>query len=138
MGFLWSILEGDGVAKGQTLHQSEQKENRGDLRLLSHTIVDVRPFRYVPLFTQSCFLLDISTSGVLLEFVTSPQVKTGRRYWAISHLTPLGITEVQRFKCHLECRWVNVETCKMGAQFVDLTPQDKETLALIINRIRGK
>lgn len=120
------------------MSQSRQKENRGDLRLLSHTIVDVRPFRHVPLFTQSCFLLDISASGVLLEFITSPQVKTGKRYWSISHLTPLGITAVQKFKCYLECRWVNAETCKMGAQFVDLTPQDKKTLVLIMNRIQGK
>lgn len=118
------------------LPQQEEKSSRIAKRLLSHTIIDVRPFRYLPLFTQSSFLLNISDTGVLLEFITKPHIKPGKKYWMVSHLTPLGITDVRQFKCYIECRWINAETCKMGGLFVDLSEKDKRIVALVLQRIK--
>ena len=111
---------------------------RANLRLLSHTIVDVRPWRYLPLFTQSSYLLDINANGVQLEFITDPRITTGKKYWSISHLTPLGITSVNKLRCYLECRWLNPKTCKMGGQFIDLSETDKQTIDLILRHIRDR
>ena len=117
---------------------TETKNSRNNKRLLSHTVIDVRPFRYLPLFTQSSYLLDISSGGLLLEFITKPRITPGRKYWMIGHLTPLGITDVQQFKCYLECRWVNPENCKMGGLFVDLDANGKRIIDLILQQIIEK
>ena len=107
-------------------------------RLLSHTVVDVRPFRYLPLLNQSSFLLNISETGVLLEFVADPRIVSGRVYWMVAHLSPLGITATSALRCHLECRWVDTHSCRMGGAFVNLQPHDKDTIALALQHIRAQ
>ena len=105
---------------------------------MSHTVVDLRPFRYLPIFTQSSFLLNISETGALLEFVADPKIKQGNIYWMIAHLTPLGITSLHALHCHLECRWVDTKSCKMGGSFVNLGNKELKTIDLIIKHIREK
>ena len=118
--------------------ETESQNSRNNQRLLSHTIIDVRPFRHLPLFTQSSHLLDISNGGLLVEFVTTPSIETGRKYWMIGHLTPLGITDVHQLKCYVECRWVNTQNCRMGGLFVDLDEQNKRIIELVLKSIREK
>ena len=117
---------------------TESQNSRHNQRLLSHTIIDVRPFRHLPLFTQSSHLLDISNGGLLVEFVTTPRIEAGRKYWMIGHLTPLGITDVHQLKCCVECRWINTQNCRMGGLFVDLNEQNKRIIELVLNSIRAK
>lgn len=114
------------------------QQSRTNQRLLSHTVIDVRPFRHLPLFTQSSHLLDISSSGLLLEFITVPRVTEGKKYWMIGHLTPLGINDVHQLKCYLECRWVDDKKCRVGGLFVDLDAQSQRIVELVIQRIREK
>ena len=121
-------------------HQAEPEtqQSRTNQRLLSHTIIDVRPFRYLPLFTQSSHLLDISSGGVLLEFITVPRLTAAKKYWMIGHLTPLGINDVHQLKCYLECRWVDDKKCRVGGLFVDLDAQNQRVIELVLQRIRAK
>lgn len=116
----------------------ETQQNRTNQRLLSHTVIDVRPFRHLPLFTQSSHLLDISSGGLLLEFITVPRIIEGKKYWMIGHLTPLGINDVHQLKCYLECRWVDDKKCRVGGLFVDLDAQSQRIIEMVIQRIREK
>lgn len=118
----------------------EVSPNDGRLtpRLLSHTVVDVRPFRYLPFLNQSSFLLNISETGVLLEFVADPRIVSGRVYWMVAHLSPLGITSVSALRCYLECRWIDTQSCRMGGAFVNLQQEDKKALALALHHIRNQ
>ncbi len=118
--------------------QAEDTQTRTNQRLLSHTIIDVRPFRYLPLFTQSSHLLDISSGGVLLEFITTPRITAGKKYWMIGHLTPLGIGDVRRLECYLECRWVNADKCRVGGSFVGLDAKEQHVIAQVLQHIRDK
>ena len=117
---------------------TETQQNRTNQRLLSHTVIDVRPFRHLPLFTQSSHLLDISSGGLLLEFITVPRVIEGKKYWMIGHLSPLGINDVHQLRCYLECRWVDDKKCRVGGLFVDLDAQSQRIIELVIQRIREK
>ena len=125
-------------------HAQEQQEeidtqkSRTNQRLLSHTVIDVRPFRHLPLFTQSSHLLDISSGGVLLEFITVPRIVEGKKYWMTGHLTPLGITDVHQLNCYLECRWVDDKKCRVGGLFVDLKEKEQRIVDLVLQRIREK
>ena len=118
--------------------ETETQQNRTNQRLLSHTIIDVRPFRHLPLFTQSSHLLDISSGGLLLEFIAEPHITEGKKYWMIGHLTPLGITDVHQLKCYLECRWVDDKKCRVGGLFVDLDEKNQRIVELVLQRIREK
>ena len=117
---------------------AETQQSRHNQRLLSHTIIDVRPFRSLPLFTQSSHLLDISNGGVLLEFITVPRITEGKKYWMIGHLTPLGINDVHQLQCYLQCRWVDDNKCRVGGLFVDLDEQNRRIVELVLQRIREK
>ena len=118
--------------------ETETQQSRTNQRLLSHTVIDVRPFRNLPLFTQSSHLLDISSGGVLLEFITVPRITEGKKYWMIGHLTPLGINDVHQLKCYLECRWVDDKKCRVGGLFVDLDEKNQRIVDLVLQRIREK
>ena len=118
--------------------QEETQRSRANQRLLSHTVIDVRPFRHLPLFTQSSHLLDISNGGLLLEFITVPRITARKKYWMIGHLTPLGIDDVHQLKCYLECRWVDDEKCRVGGLFVDLDAKNQRIVELVLQRIREK
>ena len=117
---------------------AESPQPRHNQRLLSHTVIDVRPFRHLPLFTQSSHLLDISNGGVLLEFITVPRITEGKKYWMIGHLVPLGINDVHQLKCYLECRWVDDKKCRVGGSFVDLDASNQRIVEKVLERIREK
>ena len=130
--------EADATQAEADTKQADSAIPRHNQRLLSHTIIDVRPFRHLPLFTQSSHLLDISNGGVLLEFITLPRIVEGKKYWMIGHLTPLGINDVHQLACYLECRWVDDKKCRVGGLFVDLDAKNQRIVEKVLQRIREK
>ena len=131
-------MQGTQLGRIDKIEEVSPTSGRLTPRLLSHTVVDVRPFRYVPFLNQSSFLLNISETGVLLEFVADPRIVSGKVYWMVAHLSPLGITSVSALRCYLECRWVDTHSCRMGGAFVNLQQHDKEAIALALQHIRAQ
>lgn len=100
-------------------------------RFMSHALVSIKKFKWLPFAIHSAVLLDISLLGFKIEFTGDADVKIGTSYWLDIPLSPLGIYAPKRLLCHCECRWFDKESMRFGGIFIEL---DK-TQRLIIDQI---
>lgn len=106
-------------------------------RFVSHALVEVRRYKMLPFKAYSGVLLDMSMTGLKLEFTSEVRVQPGEKYWLIIPLTPLGIAVSRRLMCRIECRWFDESRFRIGGIFVDLTASERNLLEQIIETLRS-
>lgn len=107
-------------------------------RFSSPALVDIHPFRFLPLFTRRAVLLDISEVGFKIEFSDAVTSKPGQIYWLSIPLTPLGIPEPTKLTCKIECRWFDPKKFRVGGTFVGLSAKEKLLMELVVEKLRKK
>lgn len=108
------------------LGNAEQEHERPrQERFVSHALVEVRSYRFLPFGCHSAVLLDISLSGFKLEFTGEVNASPGKQYWLCIPLAPLGIFAPKRLMCKVECRWFDEKRYRIGGVFMDLTKTDQ-------------
>ena len=127
---------GRGLAT-QSDPQDESVKPRAQ-RYISHALVEVRRFRYLPFFCHSAVLLDISTGGFKLEFTGEIEVAPGNQYWLHVPLTPLGIPHPKKIMCLSECRWFDRSRFRIGGTFINLSNQDRQIIDQIVSSLKSR
>lgn len=107
-------------------------------RFLSHTLVELRQFKMLPIFCYSAVVLDISSGGFKLEFTGETVSVPGKRYWLHIPLAPLGISSPRTFSCLCECRWFDPKRFRMGGSFVNPSEHDVQLIEQIMNSIKTR
>lgn len=101
-------------------------------RYVSHALVEIRRYKWLPFFCHSAVLLDISTSGFKLEFTGEVGAAPGNQYWLNIPLAPLGIAAPANFLCRCECRWFDPQRYRIGGTFLGMTSTDKMLIEQIV------
>ena len=109
-----------------------------DKRYVSHALVEVRRYKWLPFFCHSAVLLDISVGGFKLEFTGEVASTSGRQYWLNVPLSPLGIPAPNRLLCLCECRWFDPQRYRMGGVFIELSDTDKTLIEQIVVSLRTR
>lgn len=107
-------------------------------RYVSHALVEIRRFRWLPFFCQSAVLLDISSSGFKLEFTGEVSTAPGAQYWLNIPLGPLGIPVPTRFICRCECRWFDPQRFRIGGTFLNMTSTDIMLIEQIVASLKTR
>ena len=107
-------------------------------RFLSHALVEVRRFKFLPFFIRSAVLLDISLGGYKLEFTGEMIVRPGDQYWLNVPLTPLGIYAPSRLMIRSEVRWFDERRYRVGGTFIDLTDTDRLIIDQILDSLKKR
>lgn len=105
-------------------------------RYISHALVEVRKFRYLPFSIYSAILLDISLAGFKLEFTAEIKVTPGEKYWLSIPLAPLGIFAPKRLVCQAECRWFDEKNYRVGGVFVQLSKSERLIIDHAVDTLR--
>lgn len=109
-----------------------------DSRYLSHALLEVRRFRYLPFGIQSAVLLDISAGGFKIEYTGEFRAKPGSQFWLSIPLAPLGIYAPTRLMCQGECRWFDEKRFRVGGVFTNLTRADHLIIDQIIDTLKRR
>jgi hypothetical protein len=112
-------------------------QNRAQ-RFLSHTLVELRQFKYLPFFCDSAVVLDISSGGFKLEFTGETFFVPGKRSWLYIPLMPLGINNPRKLLCLCECRWFDPKRFRMGGSFVNPSADEVELIEKIMGSIKAR
>ena len=104
-------------------------------RYQSHALVDVRPFKSLPLFAKSGVLLDLSFSGFKLDLTTQISMKPGDRFWMVVPLSSLGIYAPKKLAIRAECRWYDPQKFRLGGLFIELSATERLILDQVINSL---
>ncbi len=107
-------------------------------RFTSHALIELRKFRWLPFFSESAVLLDISTGGFKAEFTGEATTKAGDHYWIEIPLSPLGIQAPTRLLCRAECKWFDPKRFRIGAVFTQATPVDKMIIDQVVEALRAR
>jgi hypothetical protein len=107
-------------------------------RYVSHALVEVRRFKWLPFFCHSAVLLDISSSGFKLGFTGEIQTSAGNQYWLHIPLSPLGIPAPQRLMCRCEVRWFDEQRFRIGGTFLGLTKSDQTLIEQIVVSLKTR
>jgi hypothetical protein len=107
-------------------------------RYVSHALVEVRRFKWLPFFCQSAVLLDFSTGGFKLEFTGEVSAPPGAQYWLNIPLGPLGIPAPSRFMCRCECRWFDPQRFRIGGTFMNITNTDHMLIEQIVASLKTR
>ena len=107
-------------------------------RYISHALVEVRRFRFLPLFCESAVLLDISVGGFKLEFTGEVKVIPGNQYWLNIPLSPLGIYAPKKLVCKSECRWFDDTRSRIGGTFIDLSKTEQMLIEQIVSSLKSR
>lgn len=116
------------------IDRAKLRENR----FMSHTLVEVKRFKWLPLGVYSAVLLDVSSSGFKAEFTGEHAVIPGNQYWLNIPLSPLGIYIPKNILCRCECRWFDHRRFRMGGTFVDISKKDQLLIDQIIAGLKRK
>lgn len=119
-----------------TQNESASDTNRPE-RFISHALVEVKPFKYLPFFVQSGILLDMSTAGFKAELTsTNANFKSGDVLWMHIPMSPLGLRGIKDLVCKIEIRWFDQATQRLGGIFIDLEPLSQMLVEQIVARLR--
>lgn len=130
----YRVISGGAV---NALEKAEQEQGRPrQERFVSHALVEVRSYRYLPFGTHSAVLLDISLSGFKLEFTGEVAAAPGKQYWLVIPLAPLGIFAPKRLMCKVECRWFDEKRYRIGGVFMSLSKTDQLLVEQTIESLR--
>jgi hypothetical protein len=118
--------------------QSVDRAKLREDRFMSHTLVEVKRFKWLPIGVHSAVLLDVSSSGFKAEFTGEHSVVPGNQYWLNIPLSPLGIYIPKQILCRCECRWFDHRRFRMGGTFIDISKKDQVLIDQIITEIKRK
>lgn len=107
-------------------------------RYVSHALVEVRRFKYLPFWCESAVLLDISTGGFKLEFTSETLVAPGNQFWLSIPLAPLGIYAPKKLACKCECRWFDDKRYRIGGTLIDLGKTDQMLIEQIVSSLKSR
>ena len=107
-------------------------------RFLSHAVVDVCKYRYLPVFVQSAMLLDISVGGFKLEFFSENMVSSGNQFWLKIPLSPLGVYAPKTLISRCECRWYDAQRMRMGGAFFETTKTQQIILEQVVEGLKDR
>ncbi len=107
-------------------------------RYVSHALVEIRRYKWLPFFCHSAVLLDISTGGFKMEFTGEVQATPGSQYWLYIPLSPLGISAPARLICHCEVRWFDEQRYRIGGTFVQLGKTDHMVIEQIVASLKTR
>ena len=116
---------------------SEDFQQRQE-RYQSHALVNMRRYKYIPFFTQSAVLLDISLGGFKVEFTGDTDARAGDQYWLEIPLSPLGIYQPKFLQIRVEVRWFDERRQRVGGVFVNLEKNEQMILDLIIKTLKER
>ncbi|MBF0440522.1 MAG: PilZ domain-containing protein [Oligoflexales bacterium] len=122
----------------ETQQEKKQEQTREKERYFSHSLVEIRRFKYIPFFCHSAVLLDMSLGGFKIEFTGETVCRPGDQYWLIIHLPPLGIYAPKRIICRVECRWFDDTRYRMGGTFISLNKLEGMILEQVIESLKNK
>ncbi|MCX6124908.1 MAG: hypothetical protein NTV34_09200 [Proteobacteria bacterium] len=106
-------------------------------RFISHALVEVRRFKFLPFFVYSGILLDMSTAGFKAELTSNEaRLKQGDLLWMHIPMSPLGIRGMKDLICKIDVRWFDAATARLGGIFVDLDPLANMLVDQIVSRLR--
>ena len=107
-------------------------------RYKSHSLVNVRKYKYFPFMVQSAVLLDISLSGFKIEFTGDTDARAGDQYWLEIPLSPLGIYQPKWLQTKVEIRWFDERRQRVGGVFLGLDKNAQLILDLIIRTLQER
>jgi hypothetical protein len=107
-------------------------------RFMSHALVEVRRYKWLPFYINSAILLDISLQGFKLEFTGEFNAKIGKNYWITIPLTPLGIYAPTTLSCLTQCRWFDNKRYRIGGQFIGLSRHQTIIVEQVISTLRDR
>ncbi|MGE0171583.1 MAG: PilZ domain-containing protein [Oligoflexales bacterium] len=107
-------------------------------RIISHALVEVRKYRFLPFSCYSAVLLDISLNGFKLEFTSEVTLSPSRQYWLSIPLSPLGIYAPKKLLCKCECRWFDGKRYRIGGVFLNLTKTQKMIVEQAIESLKSR
>lgn len=119
------------MAKNANLKGSQEMGSR-EQRFLSHSLVEIRKFKTIPLFCHSAILLDISAGGFKLELTGEIKIENGSNFWLFIPLTPLGIYSPKNLSCRCESRWFDTKNYRIGGTFLELSEYERKVIEQII------
>ncbi len=128
----------EGVAVGRESGEDSGAVRNRSARYLSHAIVEVRRFRWIPLFCHSAVLLDVSKSGFKLEFMGDLKVAPGQQYWLQIPLAPLGISGSKKLSCLAEIRWFDDQRQRVGGVFLNPSTADLSLIEQVVTRLKAR
>jgi hypothetical protein len=105
-------------------------------RFISHALVEVRPYKWLPFFIQSGILLDMSSAGFKVELTSSTSsAKKGEKYWLRIPLSPLGLRGMGDLECQVEIKWLEPSAARIGGVFLELEPRSQLMISQIVARL---
>lgn len=117
---------------------SDDSAQKRQERFVSHALVEVRKFKWLPFGVHSAVLLDISLQGFKLEFTGETISTIGEKYWLNIPLSPLGIFSPSHLICQTECRWFDQNRFRLGGVFVSLDKNQRLIIDQIINSLQDR
>ena len=125
------------MAAGELSPNKDSSAKIREDRFISHTLVEIKRFKWLPIGVHSAVLLDVSSSGFKAEFTGENSVVPGSQYWLSIPLSPLGIYIPKNILCRCECRWFDHRRFRMGGTFIDVSRRDQLLIDQIITGLRG-
>jgi len=110
-------------------------QNRAE-RVISHALVEMRPYRWLPFGIKSAVLLDLSSSGFKAEFTGAVQCKTGDRFFMHIPLMPFGIKAPSSISCAVIVKWFDPQKMRIGGIFDSVTNTNQVYLDQIIAKVK--
>lgn len=129
---------------GQQAVVSDDKQNTAAAiqarqeRVRSHTFVELRRFKHLPIFCHSAVLLDVSLGGFKIEFTGEVKIQPGQKYWMMIPLGPIGIPSPSRIYCLGECRWFDDTRFRMGGIFLNLGREEITAIEKIVTALKKR
>lgn len=119
------------------LESSANATQGGDrpIRFESHALVEMRLSKWNPFSNISAVLLDLSTSGFKVEFVSPVSITPGQPLSIAIPLAPFNILVPNKLKMQVTVKWFDEKALKAGGVFMHLTSEQRYFLDRILSQI---
>lgn len=114
------------------------RTNARQERFISHALVEVRKFRWLPFGIHSAVLLDLSLMGFKIEFTGEFVARVQGKYWLNIPLAPLGIHSPARIICQTQAKWFDQRKYRMGGVFTHLDRPQRIIINQIVETLKDK
>lgn len=105
-------------------------------RVMSHALVEIRPYRWLPFGIKSAVLLDLSSSGFKAEFTGTVQCKPGDHFFMQIPLLPFGIKAPASISCPVVVKWFDSNKMRIGGVFENVSNTTHVYLNEIIEKVK--
>lgn len=122
-----------------TSNQSKQDTKKGrEERITSHTLAELKKFRWFPFMSHSAVLLDISRSGFKLELTGEAKIEPNSVFWLTIPLAPMGIPVPKILTLKVECKWFDNKRYRIGGVFLNPAEIDQKIMDEVIESIKER